>query len=147
MNGLKSFIASITKKDNYEVEDNLALDNNYENEYDSEMMSSNTEKKVVRMVEKVRHNLRLYKLEGHNWQQESKKAANDLKNGYSVVVNTESANKDAVTRMADFLSGVTYSIDGKIVRLGNSWTFVPENCDLGGDVYEEVSFEDGLFGS
>lgn len=149
MGGFKSFWQKMTAKDEYEVGnfdeqgEALAMDNHNDfDEFDNGMVSS---EKILRFAEKSRHNLRLYKLEGHNWGQIAKKASDDLKSGCSVMINTESANKDAVTRMADFMGGVAYAIEGKMVKHGSTWAFVPENCEVGGDVYAESDPFEGLF--
>jgi FtsZ-interacting cell division protein YlmF len=127
-------------------EEGNALDMDYQNETYDNSMSSSSEKILRFTGSSERHNLRLYKLEGHNWGVVAKKASDDLKNGCSVMINTESANKDAVTRMADFMGGVAYAIEGRMVKHGSTWAFVPENCELGGDIYEENGYPfEGLF--
>jgi cell division inhibitor SepF len=138
-----------TAPEDYGKDGELALDNNrYEGEYSNAKVDTLSSEKVMRFTEKSRHNLRFYKLEGHNWQQVAKLAAEELKNGSSIVINTESANKDAVGRMADFMGGVAFAIDGRLIRIGNSsWAFVPENTELGGDIYDESNYPfEGMFG-
>jgi FtsZ-interacting cell division protein YlmF len=148
---LRGVWQKITARDEYEEEiredGELALDTNrYEDEYGGMKVDTVSSEKIMRFAERARHNLRFYKLEGHNWQQTAKKAAEELKNGCSILINTENANKESVGRMADFLGGVAFAIDGRLVRNGNSWAFVPENTELGGDVYEESNYPfEGMF--
>ncbi|MBP5618541.1 MAG: cell division protein SepF [Clostridia bacterium] len=56
----------------------------------------------------------------------------------TVVLNLESAPKDVVRRLVDFLSGVAYANKGQIKRAANN-TFVitPNNVDVSGDVFFE----------
>jgi FtsZ-interacting cell division protein YlmF len=143
-NKVKTLWQRFTARDEYEHEEMfddegnaLDMDNHYESGYDS---GTERNEKVMHLHKRHRHNLRLYMLEGHNWQQTAKKAAEELRNGCSVIINTEKANKDAVGRMADFLGGVAFAIDGRIVKHGSSWGFVPDNTDLGGDIYEESNY-------
>ena len=108
--------------------------------------SSKSDEKVMRFREKDSYSIRLYKLEGQNWGSIAKKASDDLKSGNSVLINTEAANKDAVIRMADFMAGVAYAVEGKLYRHGSgSWVFGPENCEVGGDIYEDSDPFDGMF--
>jgi FtsZ-interacting cell division protein YlmF len=59
--------------------------------------------------------------------------------------NTEDANKDAITRLLDFMGGVAYSHNGRLVRHGTTThAVIPENCDvsgddIGGDIYDSIS--------
>jgi len=146
---LKGIWQKVTARDEYRLETDgeLAMDNIYEDEYaGGTKVETVSSEKIMRFTEKSRHNLRFYKLEGHNWQQTAKKAAEELKHGCSILINTESANKEAVGRMADFMGGVAFAIDGRLVRNGNSWAFVPENTELGGDIYEESNYPfEGMF--
>ncbi len=56
----------------------------------------------------------------------------------TVVLNLESAPKEIVRRLVDFLSGVAYANKGQIKRAANN-TFVitPNNVDVSGDVFFE----------
>lgn len=125
----------------YETEDELALDNNrnhYE-DFDAGMVSS---EKAMRFADKSNHSLRIYKLRGQQWWEAATRACDDFNEGCSVMINTEEANKDAIMRMVDFLTGVAYSQKGRIVKNGTTgFVVVPANCTIGGDIGEDV-FED-----
>lgn len=56
----------------------------------------------------------------------------------TVVLNLESAPKDVIRRLVDFLSGVAYANKGQIKRAANN-TFIitPNNVDVSGDVFFE----------
>lgn len=64
--------------------------------------------------------------------------ADNLRAGRHVVVNLVGADRALSQRMVDFLSGVVYTIDGKMQRLGEGiYLFVPANVPvtaLDGDV-------------
>ena len=49
--------------------------------------------------------------------------ADHLINNRTVVLNLEATNKETASRMIDFLSGVAYSIEGKLKKVANN-TFV-----------------------
>lgn len=48
------------------------------------------------------------------------KIADCLLDGYAVVVNLESASREAARRIVDFLSGAAYGRDGQVVQVGYS---------------------------
>jgi cell division inhibitor SepF len=58
-------------------------------------------------------------------------AADGLKNGEHQIVTLDKAKNEMVERIVDFLSGVTYALDGDIQRInGRSWLFVPHTVEL-----------------
>lgn len=71
--------------------------------------------------------------------------ANHLRERRTVVLNLEQTNKDQARRMIDFLSGVTYALDGKIKKVANS-TFIltPFNVTMIGDLLDELE-NNGLY--
>lgn len=57
-----------------------------------------------------------------------------LKNKMTVVLNLETTEKDIATRMLDFLSGVTYAIDGKVKRVSkDTYLITPYNVEIVGE--------------
>lgn len=71
--------------------------------------------------------------------------ADHLRDRRTVVLNLEQTNKDVARRLVDFLSGVTYALDGKIKKVANS-TFIitPYNVDILGDLIDELE-NNGLY--
>jgi len=126
--------------ENYGTEDELALDNRTQyDDYDAGVVSSS---KVMKFPEKNGHSLKLYKLRGQQWWEAATRVCDDFNEGSSVMVNTEEANKDAIVRMVDFLTGVAYSQKGRLVKSGTTgFVVVPANCTIGGDIGEDA-FED-----
>jgi cell division inhibitor SepF len=60
--------------------------------------------------------------------------ADHLKNKMTVVLNLESAEKETANRMLDFLSGVTYAIEGKIKRVAkDTYLITPYNVEIVGE--------------
>lgn len=60
--------------------------------------------------------------------------ADHLKNKMTVVLNLESTDKDVSKRMLDFLSGVTYAIEGKIKRVASdTYLITPLDVEIVGD--------------
>ncbi len=57
--------------------------------------------------------------------------ADNLRGGRHVVVNLVGADRTLSQRIVDFLSGVVYTVDGKMQRLGESiYLFVPANVPV-----------------
>ncbi|MGQ9456405.1 MAG: cell division protein SepF [Armatimonadota bacterium] len=58
----------------------------------------------------------------------ARQAADGLKIGHQQIVNLEKATPDICTRIIDFLSGVTYALDGYVERIGERvYMFTPAN--------------------
>ena len=65
--------------------------------------------------------------------------ADHLREKRTVVMNLENTQKDIARRLIDFLSGVAYSLDGKIRRVANStYIITPSSVDLVGDLEDEL---------
>lgn len=61
--------------------------------------------------------------------------ADHLREGHSIVMNLETTPNDDARRLIDFLSGVTYALDGKIQKAAlKTYVIVPKNADLSGDI-------------
>jgi cell division inhibitor SepF len=57
--------------------------------------------------------------------------ADNLRGARHVVVNLVGADRSLSQRIVDFLSGVVYTVDGKMQRLGESiYLFVPANVPI-----------------
>ncbi len=58
----------------------------------------------------------------------AQQAADGLKLGHQQIVNLEKATPDMCTRVIDFLSGVTYALDGFVEKVGERvYMFTPAN--------------------
>lgn len=65
--------------------------------------------------------------------------ADHLRDGHSIIMNLETTPKDVSRRLIDFLSGVTYALDGKIQKAAiNTYVIAPKNADLSGDLAEDL---------
>jgi cell division inhibitor SepF len=66
--------------------------------------------------------------------------ADHLRDRRTVVLNLEKANRDAMRRLVDFLSGVVYAQGGKIKPVAkNTYLITPYNVDImGGDLMDEL---------
>lgn len=59
---------------------------------------------------------------------DAQKAAEDLKDRRPVIVNLERADEDLARRVIDFISGVTYALNGFYERVGDKvFLFTPAN--------------------
>ena len=60
--------------------------------------------------------------------------ADHLKNKMTVVLNLETTDKETSKRLLDFMSGVTYAIEGKIKRVANgTYLITPLDVEIVGD--------------
>ena len=60
--------------------------------------------------------------------------ADHLKNKMTVVLNLETTDKETSKRMLDFMSGVTYAIEGKIKRVASDTSLItPLDVEIVGD--------------
>ena len=65
--------------------------------------------------------------------------ADHLRSKRAVLVNLETTPKEVTRRLVDFLSGVTYAIDGGIKKVAtNTYIIMPPNVNLVGDQMEEL---------
>ena len=65
--------------------------------------------------------------------------ADHLRSKRAVLVNLEATPKEVTRRLVDFLSGVTYAIDGGIKKVAsNTYIMTPPNVNLVGDQMEEL---------
>lgn len=60
--------------------------------------------------------------------------ADELKSKNTVVLNLETTEPETAKRMLDFLSGVTYAVEGKIKRVAqNTYLITPYDVNIVGD--------------
>lgn len=122
-----------------EAESTPASENHYDG-YDS--YSAKPVGKVMSLREKSSVSLKIHRFKGTQWQEIARKAAGDFKNGCAVLLSTEEANKDATTRLLDFLGGVVYALDGKIAKFSTTgYAIVPFNCEITGEIYEDMNYQ------
>ena len=74
--------------------------------------------------------------------QEAPQIADHLKDRKTVLLNLEGVDRETVRRLIDFLSGVAYSLGGKLKRVSNG-TFIitPYDVDIMGDILDELKME------
>jgi cell division inhibitor SepF len=71
--------------------------------------------------------------------------ADHLREKRTIVMNLEQTSKDVSRRLIDFLSGVTYALDGKIKKVAiSTYIITPYNVDLMGDLIDELE-SNGLY--
>ena len=71
--------------------------------------------------------------------------ADNLRQRRTVVLNLEDTAKEPARRLVDFLSGVTYALDGKIKKVAAStYIITPYNVDILGDLIDELE-NNGLY--
>ena len=64
----------------------------------------------------------------------------------AIVLNLEDTQKDVARRMLDFLSGVTYSQDGKIKKVsGSTYVITPAGMEFMADGVEDMESQENYF--
>ena len=77
---------------------------------------------------------------------EAQSAADYLKTHRPIIVNLRSAQKDLGRRVVDFLSGVTYALDGHMQRVGDEiFLFTPRQVFITAEQVREESKSGLLF--
>jgi cell division inhibitor SepF len=77
---------------------------------------------------------------------EAQTAADYLKTSRPIVVNLRSAQKDLGRRVVDFLSGVTYALDGHMQRVGDEiFLFTPRQVFITSEQMPEEAKSGALF--
>lgn len=65
--------------------------------------------------------------------------ADHVRAGHSIIMNLETTPKDISRRLIDFLSGVTYALDGRIhPAAASTYVIVPKNAEVSGDIVGEM---------
>lgn len=60
--------------------------------------------------------------------EDARRAADSLKDNRQVIINLEKASDDVARRIVDFVSGVTYALDGSHEKVGDKvFLFAPSN--------------------
>ncbi len=74
---------------------------------------------------------------------EVKNIADHLKQGKTVVLNLETANRDVSRRIVDFMSGAAYALSCKLKKIANNtFMIVPESTDIAGELFLDEYNED-----
>ncbi|NLO89345.1 MAG: cell division protein SepF [Clostridia bacterium] len=65
--------------------------------------------------------------------------ATDLKNRNPVVLNFEGTDGETARRIIDFMSGVTYALEGSVEKINASiFAFLPNNVEIIGDIEDYI---------
>lgn len=76
---------------------------------------------------------------------DAQEICDQIKTKRPVVVNLENVEFPIAQRIMDFLSGVSYSLDGSIQRVAhNIFLIAPENVEISGDFKEELKSKGAL---
>lgn len=94
-----------------------------------------SEEEVEQVVEDnyyLTNNITLYEPKNFDDAQDM---ATALKQGKTIVVNLHNMQKDISQRTIDFLSGVCYSLDGKVEKVGHNLILcTPRNITVAGNI-------------
>ena len=65
--------------------------------------------------------------------------ADHVKSHRPVIVNMEGLDRELAKRMVDFLSGVTYALNGAMQKVGEGiFLLAPDNFDVAGDIQSSI---------
>jgi cell division inhibitor SepF len=140
---LKGFLGIVEKEGaDYDDEDEME----YESDFDNKSGKSYTSKKRDyleegrRERESARKKIVLAEPEVFN---ETPGICDQLKNGYTVVINFEKVKPDEIKKTFYFLSGVVYTLNGSIQRIAkNVFVLAPNNIDIVSDNEDDLYSKD-----
>ncbi|MCL5774130.1 MAG: cell division protein SepF [Firmicutes bacterium] len=80
---------------------------------------------------------------------DAQEVADNLKVKKSIIINLRRTDKDMAKRIVDFLSGISYALDGHIQKVSeNIFLFTPSNIDISIPLKKEIELgEEPLFGN
>ena len=100
-----------------------------ENEYDEETSPDRPSRGMS--INAVALELKVVKPDSYP---KARQIADHLLNHRTVVLNLEATNKETARRILDFLTGVTYSINGSLKSVANNtYVITPDNVSVSGD--------------
>ena len=77
--------------------------------------------------------------------EDTPKISDYLLEGKTVVLNLETTSKEIARRIVDFLTGVSYSMNGQIKKVAlGTYIIVPHNAEISGDIMDEIE-NSGVF--
>lgn len=140
---LKEFLGIVEKEGaGYDDEDELE----YESDFDNKSSKSYISKKKdyfddgKQTRESNRKKIVLSEPEVFN---ETPSICDQLKNGYTVVINFEKIKSDEIKKTFYFLSGVVYTLNGSIQKIAkNVFVLAPNNIDIISDNEDDLYSKD-----
>ena len=129
----------------YSEDGSALMKNDRYDDYD--IGTKSTSEKFLRFPEKDSRTHKIVKVKGQQYHSKLREAANYFKDGHVVYLNMDEANKDATTRVLDFLGGMAYALDGRPEKISNTvYAIVPNGDEIGGDIYEDMEYQiDDMF--
>lgn len=125
-----------------ETDGNVVHSNDYEDDYEPVQSTKERSNKVVNIHATTQLQVVLVKPERF---EDASGIADHLNAKRTIVLNLESASKDVMRRLIDFLSGVAYANNGQIKRVANStYIITPYNVGIMGDLLDELE-SSGVF--
>ncbi len=140
---LKEFLGIVEKEGTgYDDEDELEYESDYDNKSSKSYISKKRdyfdEGKSIK--ESGRKKIVLAEPEVFN---ETPGICDQLKNGYTVVINFEKIKSDEIKKTFYFLSGVVYTLNGSIQKIAkNVFVLAPNNIDIISDNEDDLYSKD-----
>lgn len=140
---LKGFLGIVEKEGvGYDDEDELEYESDYDNKSNKSYISKKKdyfdEGKGIK--ESNRKKIVLAEPEVFN---ETPGICDQLKNGYTVVINFEKIKSDEIKKTFYFLSGVVYTLNGSIQKIAkNVFVLAPNNIDIISDNEDDLYSKD-----
>ena len=110
---------------------------------ESEGPQGNQKNRIMSIVGKGDHSQKKIMLFEPRVFSDAKQIASRLLNGQAAIINFERMDNQQSRRIVDFLSGVTYAIDGDIKRIGEQiFLYTPSEFSVEGMLNEAVKLQD-----
>ena len=114
-------------------------DDDYDANYGSNNNEAYTSDKVIQLHQKRSNTIhKLVKIKGTDYRNKLKEASGYYKDGHSLYLNMDEANKAATTRVIDFLGGMALYADGSLKRLSTTvYAVYQPGVDVDNDLYAD----------
>ncbi len=140
---LKEFLGIVEKEGTgYDDEDELEYESDFDNKSSKSYISKKRDyfEEGKQTRESNRKKIVLAEPEVFN---ETPSICDQLKNGYTVVINFEKIKSDEIKKTFYFLSGVVYTLNGSIQKIAkNVFVLAPNNIDIISDNEDDLYSKD-----
>lgn len=140
---LKEFLGIVEKEGaGYDDEDELEYESDFDNKSSKSYISKKRDyfEEGKQTRESNRKKIVLSEPEVFN---ETPSICDQLKNGYTVVINFEKIKSDEIKKTFYFLSGVVYTLNGSIQKIAkNVFVLAPNNIDIISDNEDDLYSKD-----
>jgi len=125
-----------------QAEEDQEKSERYQEEDEEKFFSSRRSKGQVLSLHHAQRQVRVVVTEPKNFE-DVQIVSDHLKNRHPVVINLEQADAELARRVIDFISGVTYGLNGSMQKVGNGiFLAVPDNVSIASELRDQARESD-----